>query len=160
MYSLLREEPTNPARSWEYGRTPDELRRQGLSGKLLDYCAGDGAFLGHLPGGWQKCAVEPSLALRFALAESGVECFVAHEAAAALPSGLFDVITMFQVLEHLAEFADVLTWCRGALRPGGRLFASVSEGERHREWEAATGLSNMPPLRVNQSTRSSLATAL
>jgi hypothetical protein len=79
---------------------------------------------------------------------------------ARLSQSRFDVITMFQVLEHVAGYSDVLDLCRAALRPGGRIFISVPEGERLREWEDATGLPDMPPFHVSQWTRESLGMAL
>ena len=125
--------------------------------KILDYGAGDGAFLRRLPGRWHKHAVEVSATQRRVLEAQGV---TASGVDARLGHGRFDVITMFQVLEHMANYAAVLDLCRAALLPGGRIFISVPEGERLREWEDATGLPDMPPFHVNQWTRESLRMAL
>ena len=41
------------------------------------------------------------------------------------PSSYFDVVTMYQVLEHIANPRAVLKECHRILKPGGRLLVSV-----------------------------------
>ena len=44
-------------------------------------------------------------------------------------SGTFDVVTMFQLLEHIAEFRSLLIQCRALLRPDGKIVITVPHGE-------------------------------
>jgi SAM-dependent methyltransferase len=159
-YSLLQEDPSYPSDRWEYAPVRRDLLRTAICGRVLDYGAGDGAFLTCLPDSCQGIAVELSGVLRERLLRRGVETVSAGSLGSAVPAESLDAVTMFQVLEHVADFRSLLSWCLRVLRPGGRLYVSVPEGERLRQWEEATGLPDLPPFHVNQWTRTSLAAAL
>lgn len=67
---------------------------------------------------------------------------------------------MFQVLEHLADFADTLAKCRKIIHPAGRLVISVPDCDAMIEQEKATGIPDMPPSHINKWTPNSLGLAL
>jgi SAM-dependent methyltransferase len=157
VYALLQGDFGFPAHRWEYGPVLREMGPGSGGAKCLDVGAGDGTFLRHVAPAWDKFAVEASAAQRECLEEQGV---TSVDMGAPAGCGDIDVITMFQALEHIAEFGEVLRWCSDTLRPGGHIYISVPEGALLREWEAATGLRDMPPFHVNQWTRESLARAL
>jgi SAM-dependent methyltransferase len=81
------------------------------------------------------------------------------EAAEAQP-GEFQVVTLFQVLEHLSEFDLVLTQCRRLLAPGGRLVITVPDGDAMIRQERLTGCADMPPNHISKWTSTSLGHVL
>lgn len=124
-YATLERFPWYYRRSkWEYARAMDIIPS---TGTLLDVGCGAGHFL--------------TLAQQKGLAAVGLELnesAVARarsvglnvrletiEDAASRESGGFDVITAFQVLEHVAKPRDFLTFACRLLRPGGVLIIAV-----------------------------------
>lgn len=52
------------------------------------------------------------------------ECMSAEEVAAAHP-GAFDVVTCFEMLEHVPRPAEIIAACGAAVKPGGSVFFST-----------------------------------
>jgi SAM-dependent methyltransferase len=73
--------------------------------------------------GWSVHAIEPSEAARAALARAlGAEALVGRTLAdAALAPASFELVTLFDVLEHLPDPLAALSRARELLAPGGRL---------------------------------------
>jgi SAM-dependent methyltransferase len=95
------------------------------SGRLLDYGAGAGAFARFMAGrGFEVVGLEP-FSLGNTVEEPSLKLIRAPLAAVEGSLGLFDVITMWQVLEHLEHPVEVLTALRAHLKPGGVLVVSV-----------------------------------
>jgi SAM-dependent methyltransferase len=96
------------------------------TGRLLDVGAGKGHFLAAARGrGWDVVGVELSEAsARRARATYGLEMLVGDVLEIEL-AGSFDVITLWHVLEHVADPGALLDRVRGLLAPGGRLVVSV-----------------------------------
>jgi SAM-dependent methyltransferase len=97
-------------------------------GSVLDIGSASGAFLRlMMDAGWNAYGVEPSSSqcarARRVLGSDAVlqECVLE---AAVLP-GDFDVVTLWDVLEHVTEPVAFLTRCSGLLRPGGYLFLNT-----------------------------------
>lgn len=96
-------------------------------GRLLDVGCGAGYFLDAArEAGWQAQGVEPSpAAARVGREQLGLDIFQGTlEQASFLPAS-FDVITLFEVLEHLYEPAQALAEARRILRPQGLLAIQV-----------------------------------
>jgi 2-polyprenyl-3-methyl-5-hydroxy-6-metoxy-1,4-benzoquinol methylase len=104
------------------------IERYRRDGCLLDIGSGDGHFVHHMARhGWTATGIDfsPS-ALRFArrlwsggrFLQGSLEDFD-------FPPGRFDVITMWQVLEHIGEPGPLLGRCRDLLAPAGMLIAAV-----------------------------------
>ena len=104
-------------------------------GRLLDIGAGSGTFVhASLDAGWQAVGVE--------LSEPAIERakeYYGIELLKSLPDEEFDVITMWDVVEHLRDPAAVLQELHGRLRRDGLLLMEtgnyenwlrVLEGER------------------------------
>jgi 2-polyprenyl-3-methyl-5-hydroxy-6-metoxy-1,4-benzoquinol methylase len=91
------------------------------TGRLLDVGCGDGALLQLASGRLQGCGVEPSPKTAARARERGFEVINETIEQAELPSDHFDVITMYSVIEHLADPVSVVHQLARAARAGGIL---------------------------------------
>ena len=162
-YSILHEQHGYPHWRWEYDLAlteASEIASHQSSPAAIDIGAGDGAFLQKLPAEWGRFGVEGSSKTRDLLSIKGIiVCRNLAEVASAHP-GRFHLVTMFQVLEHLADFADTLAMCRRIIHPSGRLVLSVPDCDAMIAQEKATGMPDMPPSHINKWTPGSLGIAL
>lgn len=97
--------------------------RSARPGRLLDVGCGHGFFLKAMAeSGWQVEGIEISATGRdYARAVLGVEVSAQPLPRLEWAEAQFDVITLFYVIEHLADPRAVLTEVRRLLRPGGLL---------------------------------------
>lgn len=113
-------------------------------GTLLDVGCGRGLFLAAaLARGWKAAGLDVSpVAVRLARAASGAPVFEGG-LAGPLPAGIepVDVLTMWDVLEHLTDPVAALAAARRWLKPGGLLVVqtenanSVTAAWMGRRWE-------------------------
>ncbi|WP_221033264.1 class I SAM-dependent methyltransferase [Actomonas aquatica] len=157
-YQTLHEQAGYPADRWDYEEARQCQAFLDTPGRVLDIGAGFGAFLAKLPAGWEPHAIESSPTMRTHLEQR--EVTVHPSSASAKQQGRFKVITLFQVLEHLAPFRPILQDAAAMLEPGGWLFITVPDGEMMTEQERRLGSPDMPPNHVNRWTPSSLAAVL
>jgi SAM-dependent methyltransferase len=103
------------------------LRQCKQSGALLDLGCSSGGFLGFLQGeSWKLYGIEMSADnARRAEARSGAHVFVGDIPDAPFPPESFDVITCFDVLEHLYEPRRVMARVGEWLKPGGIFYVQV-----------------------------------
>lgn len=92
-------------------------------GRLLDLGCGNGGFLKRASdAGWDAVGVEPDpTAAGTARQSSQVDVYESLDDV----SGLFDVITMAHVVEHVHDPRGLLADCHSRLRPGGRLWLAT-----------------------------------
>lgn len=97
------------------------------SGALLDLGCSSGAFLESMRcDAWKLYGIEMSAdGANTAEARSGAQVFVGNVADAPFPSESFDVITCFDVLEHLYEPRRVMARVAEWLKPGGIFYVLV-----------------------------------
>jgi SAM-dependent methyltransferase len=104
-------------------------------GALLDIGCSSGGFLSTVKGSvWKLYGIEmeESTAQR-ARATTGAEVFVGDAVAAPFLPASFDVITCFDVLEHVYSPREFLTKVREWLKPGGIYYAMMPNID---SWEA------------------------
>jgi len=97
------------------------------SGVLLDMGCSSGAFLEFMRGdSWKLYGIEMSAdSAKTAEARSGAQVFTGNILAADFPAGSFDVITCFDVLEHLYEPRRIMARVAEWLKPGGIFYVLV-----------------------------------
>jgi 2-polyprenyl-3-methyl-5-hydroxy-6-metoxy-1,4-benzoquinol methylase len=100
-------------------------------GKLLDAGCASGVLLScAADAGWEVTGVEPSEVLAEKAKESlggrgAVICATLQDAD--LPRASFDVLTLWDVLEHVREPVPFLETCVSLIKPGGYLIANVPD---------------------------------
>lgn len=97
------------------------------SGSLLDLGCSSGSFLESLPRNcWKLYGIEMSAeGAKTAEARTGAEVFVGDVLDAPFSPGSFDVITCFDVLEHVYEPRRVMARVSEWLKPGGIFYVLV-----------------------------------
>jgi SAM-dependent methyltransferase len=150
----------------EFRRRLARMAAAGCRGRLVDVGCATGAFLVEAAArGYEVTGVEPvpEVAAR-ARDRTGRPVHVGPvdgAGGAALPDASFDVVTAFDVLEHLVDPVAVLRRARGWLVPGGRVvvtvpdFGSLWARMRGRRWEMV-----VPREHLHYFTRETLARAL
>jgi 2-polyprenyl-3-methyl-5-hydroxy-6-metoxy-1,4-benzoquinol methylase len=90
--------------------------------RLLDVGCSSGAFVAAAQSlGIEAEGVEPSSAPAKTARESGLKVYQGLLEELNLPSSSYDVITLFEVIEHLKEPLSLLKECHRILREGGLL---------------------------------------
>lgn len=97
------------------------------TGKLLDFGCGNGHFLNLIKQrGWQPFGVEfSSKAVDYAKTRFGINVHLGTIQQANFPPDSFDVITLWDVLEHLPNPLEVLCELRNLLKADGVLIIQV-----------------------------------
>jgi SAM-dependent methyltransferase len=117
-HHLISEAGEDSAR-WGFRKTAIAQYKQ--SGSLLDLGCSSGSFLEFMKGeNWKLYGIEMSRdCAKIAEEKSGAEVFVGDIIKAPFPPESFDVITCFDVLEHLYEPREVMAKVIEWLKPGG-----------------------------------------
>jgi SAM-dependent methyltransferase len=106
------------------------LRKRARVGNLLDVGCASGIFLESARrAGWQIRGIEPNAELAARAARRLGESVVVNTTLedAPFPDDTFDAVTLWDVLEHVADPAGFLLRCRGLLRPSGTLLVKVPD---------------------------------
>ena len=139
-YKAIAEEPSFFRRlDRRYGlhrRCNEVIKRAGNSGLLLDIGCATGIFLnGMRERGWQVKGVELSeYAANYARERFHLEVTTGTLADAKFPENHFNLVTMWDVLEHVPDPAETLTEIHRIMKPGGWLVLSLPNPvawERH-----------------------------
>jgi 2-polyprenyl-3-methyl-5-hydroxy-6-metoxy-1,4-benzoquinol methylase len=116
---------TSPAIRWRIHR--DLISRYKQGGAILDIGCSSGAFLGTMKGdSWKLYGIdmEASTAEK-ARSATGAEVFVGDAAEAPFPPESFDLITAFDLLEHVYQPRPFLAKVQEWLKPGGIFFTML-----------------------------------
>lgn len=118
------------AQKWLYRRySPHQPVR------ILDIGAFDGTFLKTLPAAWDRQAIEPAVEARRELVRAGIPWIADFlNEPPRNHSSAFDVVTMFDVFEHLPDPVQSLMHAVQYLKPGGHLLISTGNCE-HWTWK-------------------------
>ena len=110
-----------------YKRTKEVIKRAGRSGRVLDIGCATGIFLeGMKERGWQPEGVELSeFAANYARERFNLPVFTGTLEEAAFPGDQFDLVTMWDVIEHVPDPGDTLAEVQRILKPGGWLVLSL-----------------------------------
>jgi SAM-dependent methyltransferase len=116
---------------FRWGFRKDAVHRYKQAGALLDMGCSSGAFLEFMrSGSWELYGIEMSAdGAKEAEARSGAHVFVGNILDARFPPESFDVITCFDVLEHLYEPRRVMARVSEWLKPGGVFYVLVPNVE-------------------------------
>jgi len=97
------------------------------AGRLLDFGCGSGTFLQRMHGsGWQVTGIDiAAVAVERIHNESGLHALVGSLPHPELTAGSFDVVTMWESLEHVHNPLEVLRAAHQVLAPGGQLIVAV-----------------------------------
>lgn len=142
------------AEKWEFKKTFALMRAHGVN-SLLDYGCGGGAFLKEAATHFPACRLDgydknPQAVAAFAGTKIGfVSDLEQHD------GKIYDMITAFQILEHLDDPFSVLRTLKNSLKQGGLLIICVPNADGPiRHFTAA--LTEIPPHHVNRFNETSL----
>ena len=157
-FSIHNETFDYPKWKWDYDFGLARISPLTGPRRLLDIGAGMGLFLDKLPANWEKVAAEGSEQTRNYLRNKGIKVILPEDAPGL--TGSFDVVTIFQVLELIADFRGMLGMARTLLKPGGILIIAVPECDAMIWQEKVLECPDMPPFHVNKWSIKSLSTVL
>lgn len=128
-HKLISAAGTNSPVRWKDRKATLDLYKQ--SGSLLDLGCSSGSFLESLPrDSWKLYGIEMSAdCAETAEARTGAHVFVGDILDAPFAPESFDVITCFDVLEHLHEPRRVMARISEWLKPGGIFYVLVPNVE-------------------------------
>lgn len=125
------------------------LRTPSNPASLLDVGCSSGALLGIAKNmGFEVSGVEPAARAAQTAKGKGFNVFQGYLKDAGYQDNAFDVITLFELLEHIAEPVELLAECRRILKPGGIIIlntpnaASWTAGFMREHWDGFS-LKNM-----------------
>jgi SAM-dependent methyltransferase len=124
-HKLISSGGENSRDRWRGRMTTLALHKQ--SGALLDVGCSSGGFLGSMKGEpWKLYGIEMSAdCAKRAEARTGAQVFVGDIPHAPFAPGSFDVVTCFDVLEHVYDPLQVMTKVCEWLKPGGIFYVQV-----------------------------------
>lgn len=131
-FSYERDNLDNPKnkRFTNFARALAKMRGEVGPGRLLDVACGSGMFLALAEQhGWEVSGVEISPALSTMCKKNTRACiYTAPFEAAELPPASFDVITFWDIIEHVLDPVAFIAKARSLLKPGGMvLFCTPDE---------------------------------
>ena len=130
-------------------------------GRLLDIGCAAGFFLAEARAHYEVQGVELSAwSSAYARDRLGLPVFTGTLAQASLPADRFDVVTLWDVIEHVPDPVPLLAEAARVLRPGGRLVLSTGDlGSAYAQAQGAGWHLMTPPWHLTMFSRATLARA-
>ncbi len=155
-YSLAYHRTGYPNWKWEYQITFNFLKSKRKGFKLLEIGAGNGSFIKPLVNNFTSkeniyCTEFSEYGIQ-KLNEIGVKCFD-DDIRNINFKEKFDIICMFQVLEHLDHLDDLFNSINDLLLKGGDFFVAVPDPKYIEFIELNGALLDMPPNHVTRWSR-------
>lgn len=121
-------------RKYTLGRKYAMISKYQPKGEILDIGCATGQFLHFMTQhGWKSTGIEPDEKTRnHAISEFGLDVFP-EDKLNTLPNDSFDVITMWHVLEHVADLNGRIAQLKKLLKPSGTLIIALPNCEA---WDA------------------------
>ena len=111
---------------WKY----QMIKKEKISGNVLDYGCGTGEFLNYCKAqNWKIAGVEPNDKARKQAAELTLESI--NTELDNVPTVGFDVITLWHVLEHIPRLNDTLIQLKDLLTPQGYMLLAIPNCKSH-----------------------------
>ncbi len=145
--------PHYPADRWEFGETVRVLRQLDRPLRIAEVGAGHGAFLDQLTTlshSSEIVAADFDAGAVSILRSKGYSAVLGSIADIAHAGKPFDVVCMFQTLEHMAPIDEVFDLLHATLNAEGSVFLSVPNGDATAFQEEVTGYWDMPPNHVGR----------
>ena len=158
-YEILHEQMGYPSWRWEYDAAISSLTSK-KSARILDIGAGEGNFLSKFPEDYDLNAIESSDLTINELSKKGISGYKSIEDKKEEWRDSFDCVTLFQVLEHISEFKDIIEDAKYILKTGGKFIVSVPNADDMFEQERILNHPDMPPNHINKWSVKSLSIAL
>jgi SAM-dependent methyltransferase len=158
-YKILHEQAQYPKSRWEYDMTFTGFFKDHPPHKVLDIGAGAGYFLDMI-GNVSKYALEGSDTTRAILKQKNINVYDDEGKLVAENKGTFNYVTMFQVLEHIAEFEKIIIMINRLLCMQGYLIISVPDCDAMIDQGRLTGFPDTFPNHINKFTPHSLEMVL
>lgn len=159
-YSLGCDRGNYPAWRWEYQLTYDVLDRQDRSDRtLLEIGAGDGAFVNRISAELIRpdhiLCTEFSASGRASIQQHGIECISENFIDWAIEDRRehYDIICMFQVLEHMDQLDLLFEKLKLISTRGADVFIAVPNPKTIQFSELNGGLLDMPPNHIGRWNR-------
>jgi SAM-dependent methyltransferase len=109
-----------------YEELLDEFEAYRQTGRILDVGCGEGGFLQAAAArGWEVHGTESTEGALVRNRARGIAMTLAPVAPGDLPAGAFDVVTTFEVVEHLAAPRPEAAIIAAAIREGGLLYVTT-----------------------------------
>ena len=122
------DEHSEELRGWEFQKKKELIERHAQPGRLLDVGCGYGYFQHWMGKAWDTMGVELSAAaVRGGRERMGVDIRHGTLKGLRFPAESFDVVTLWDVLEHLPDPVDELRQVHRILAPGGILGISTCD---------------------------------
>lgn len=148
-------------RNWTTARRISYLKRYGIGTEMLEVGAGAGDFMvaAHKCG-WDVKAVEYSAKMCDAIrSEFGFDIRCGELTEGLWPRESFDLVTLWNVIEHLQHPLGDLKIAASYLRPGGRVLLNIPTDQvaYHGKWFEHHWALLLPPEHINFFNRESLS---
>lgn len=97
---------------------------------LLDIGCGDGDFIMLAQnGGWNVCGLDSDRGAINNIERKGIKAYEATLGTSLIDIGQFNVVTLWDILEHIDNLPVAMTWLQKTVMPGGKIIVLTPDAE-------------------------------